>query len=149
MMHTRGRPEDWKALPPLPLGQVVSMVRSELRERKAAATAAGIEAGRLVVDPGLGFGKAFDENYPLLAHLDAIRSLGVPVLAGVSRKGFLGRTLAPLNGGTDAPASLRGTATIAALTAAALGGADIVRVHDVGAAVEASAIADAILSAAS
>ncbi len=147
LMHTRGRPEDWKSLPPLSQAEVVPMVLAELAERAATALHAGIRTQRLVLDPGFGFGKAFDENYPLLAHLDQVRGLGFPVLAGVSRKGFLGRTLARLNGGRDVPAAGRGHATLAATTAAILNGADIVRVHDVQAAAEAAAIADAVLAA--
>jgi dihydropteroate synthase len=145
VMHTRGRPEDWKELPALALDEVTPLVMQGLRERVDAALRAGIVAERIVVDPGLGFGKAFEENYSLLAHLDAVRALGYPVLAGVSRKGFLGRTLGALRGGPDAPAEGRGTATIAAMTAAILCGADVVRVHAVRDAVEAAAIADAVL----
>jgi dihydropteroate synthase len=141
LMHTRGRPEEWKTQASLARHQVVPLVVSELAERASAAQLAGILPGKLVLDPGFGFGKAFEENYLLLAHLDAIRALGFPVLAGVSRKAFLGRTLAPSNGGRDAPA------TVAAVTAAILSGAEIVRVHDVRAAAEAAAIADAILAA--
>ncbi len=147
LMHTRGRPEEWKSLPPLKHDDVVAMVIRELAERAAAARHAGIEPQRAVLDPGFGFGKAFEENYPLLGHLEELGALGFPVLAGVSRKGFLGRTLARLHGGKDVPAADRGHATLAAMTAAILNGADIVRVHDVKAAVEAAAIADAVLAA--
>jgi dihydropteroate synthase len=145
VMHTRGRPEEWKSLPTLGRDEVVPLVVRELQERLAVALSAGMKAERIVVDPGLGFGKAFEENYPLLAGLEALRDLRYPVLAGVSRKGFLGRTLAALRGGVDAPAEERGVATIAAVTAAILSGAALVRVHEVKAAVEAAAIADAVL----
>ncbi len=147
LMHTRGKPSEWKSLPALQHDEVAPLVISELGERIAAAKIAGIALERLVLDPGFGFGKAFDENYALLGHLDQVRALGFPVLAGVSRKGFLGRTLARLNSGQDVPASDRGHATLAATTAAILCGADIVRVHDVRPAVEAAAIADALLAA--
>jgi dihydropteroate synthase len=147
LMHTRGKPWEWKSLPPLRQNEVLPLVLQEMAERIEAARHAGIESQRLVLDPGFGFGKAFDENYTLLSHLDQVRLLGFPVLAGVSRKGFLGRTLAGLHGGQDAPASDRGSATLAATTAAILNGADIVRVHDVKPAAEAAAIADAILAA--
>jgi len=73
--------------------------------------------------------------------------LGRPLLAGVSRKSFLGRTLAPLYGGTDAPTDARETASLAAVVAAILHGASIVRVHAVRPAVEAARIADAVLAA--
>ncbi len=85
-------------------------------------------------------------NYPLLAHLEELRTLGQPLLAGVSRKSFLGRTLAPLFG-SEAPVNARENATLAATTAAILAGADMVRVHEVRPAVEAALIADAILAA--
>ena len=100
-----------------------------------------------MLDPGIGFGKAYENNYVLVARLEELRELGRPVLSGVSRKSFLGRTLASLRGGIDAPADERGNATIAALMASILAGADIVSVHDVRPAAEAAAIADAVLSA--
>ena len=147
LVHTRGRPEDWSGLPRLSANDVVTVVKSDLLARLSAGLAAGICAERIVLDPGLGFGKAFESNYPLLARLEELRDLGRPLLSGVSRKSFLGRTLAPLRGGVDAAASERGNATIAAVTASILAGADIVRVHDVRPAVEAAAIADAVLAA--
>jgi dihydropteroate synthase len=146
LMHTRGRPNEWRTLPRLEQAEVVPLVKSGLAERLAAATAAGIDPRRIALDPGFGFGKAMANNYPLLAHLDALRDLGHPLLAGVSRKSFLGRTLAPLNNNIDLPLDRRGPATLAATTAAILAGAHIVRVHDVRPAVEAARIADAILA---
>jgi len=147
LMHTRGRPEEWKSLPRLRADDVVGVVKDDLRRRLDRALAAGVAAERIVMDPGLGFGKAYESNYPLLAGLGEIRELGRPLLSGVSRKSFLGRTLAPFYGGIDAPANERGNATIAAVTASILAGADIVRVHDVCPAIEAAAIADAVLEA--
>jgi len=145
VMHTRGRPEDWQAQPHLDQDQVVPTVLRELSQRVNVALASGIDASRIVVDPGFGFGKVGDENYPLLAHLDEFRKSGYPLLAGVSRKGFLGRTLAPLYKNEPAGVHQRGNATLAASLAAVLNGADILRVHDVRPAVEAILIADAIL----
>jgi dihydropteroate synthase len=120
--------------------------------------AAGIRRERLVLDPGFGFGKTFESNYPLLARLYELRSLGQPLLAGVSRKAFLGRTLArrlanPEGGAgdgvlPDVPVEARANATVAAVAIAVINGADLVRVHDVAPAVEAAAIADAVLAAA-
>jgi dihydropteroate synthase len=146
LMHTRGHPEEWSALPPLELEAVVSLVKSELQERLNTALDAGIPAERIVLDPGLGFGKANESNYALLAHLNELRKLGRPLLSGPSRKSFLARTLATLRGGVDAPIEERANATVAAVTASILAGADIVRVHDVRPAVEAAAIADALLA---
>jgi dihydropteroate synthase len=147
LMHTRGRPEEWSKLPRLTSRDVVPIVQQELGERLEVAVGAGVERRRIVLDPGIGFGKAFESNYPLLARLGELRDLGHPLLSGVSRKSFLGRTLAPFFGGADADASQRGNATIAAVTASILAGADIIRVHDVRPAVEAAAIADAVLAA--
>jgi len=147
LMHTRGRPEEWSRLPRMNPDDAVAVVKSELRARLNAALGTGVRAERIVLDPGIGFGKAYESNYALLARLEELRDLGRPLLSGVSRKSFLGRTLAPLRGGVDAPADERGNATIAAVTASILAGADIVRVHDVRPAVEAAAIADATLAA--
>lgn len=143
LMHTRGRSGQWQTLPALAPDEIVPLVVRELGERSACAVEAGVMQGSVVIDPGLGFGKSFDENYPLLAGLGELRRLGYPILAGPSRKGFLGRTLRPLYG-RDAEPGDRGNATLAAITAAVLAGAHIVRVHDVKAAREAAAIADAI-----
>jgi dihydropteroate synthase len=149
LMHTRGRPEEWGVLPRLTADDAVAVVRSELQERLSKGLAAGVRQDRVVLDPGIGFGKAYESNYALVARLEELRDLGRPLLSGVSRKSFLGRTLAPLRGGVDAPADERGNATISAVTASILAGADIVRVHDVRPAVEAAAIADAVLAASS
>lgn len=142
LMHMRGRPAEWRTLPPL--DDPVGLVSGELRETAAAALAAGIARERIVLDPGFGFGKSFEENYPLLAHFDELRRLGFPLLAGVSRKSFIGRTLA--RNGSDAPPQERLYGSLAAMTAAILKGAHIVRVHDVKAAVQAAKIADRIES---
>jgi dihydropteroate synthase len=143
LMHTRGRSSEWRTQPQLPQEEVVPLVLRQLKERADAAVSAGVEASAIVLDPGFGFGKVLDENYPLLAHFDELHTLGYPLLAGVSRKGFLGRTLSQIYG-QDVPTDQRGHATVAALTAAVLGGAHLVRVHDVKPAREAVAIADAI-----
>lgn len=145
LMHTRGRPGEWRGLSTLAKDEVLPLVRKGLGKSLRTALDAGVEAERIVVDPGYGFGKSYEENYPLLARQCELRELGRPVLAGVSRKSFLGRSLAPMYGGENAPVTERGNATIAATTAAILAGAHIVRVHDVRPAVEAARIADAIL----
>jgi dihydropteroate synthase len=145
LMHTRGRSAEWRSLPPLADDEVVPLVKRELAASLKMAVDAGVERSRIALDPGYGFGKSFDENYPLLAHQHELRSLGQPILAGISRKSFLGRRLADLHGGADAPMTERGNATLAASTAAILAGAHMIRVHDVRPAVEAVRIADAIL----
>lgn len=147
LMHTRGRSAEWRDLPRLSNDEVVPLVKRELAASLEHAMNAGVERSYIALDPGYGFGKSFDENYPLLAHQDELRSLGCPLLVGVSRKSFLGRKLADLHGGADAPMDARRNATIAATTAAILAGAHIIRVHEVRPAVEAARIADAILNA--
>ena len=147
LTHTRGRPEEWASQPALASDGVLSTVRAGLAASMGAAAHAGIDAEAMVLDPGYGFGKRFDENYALLARQHELLDLGRPLLAGLSRKSFLGRTLAPLFVGKDAPPDARETASVAALVAAILHGASIVRVHNVRAAAEAARIADAILVA--
>jgi dihydropteroate synthase len=153
LMHTRGRPQDWPTLSPLPSEAVLPLVLKELAERLESATTAGILRNKIVLDPGFGFGKRLDENYPLLAHFDQLKQLDIPILAGVSRKGFLAHTLAQspslsilLEGATPSMDD-RLHATTAANVAAILAGAHILRTHDVRPAVEAAAIADQILAA--
>jgi dihydropteroate synthase len=153
LMHTRGRPEEWHEQPQLAPDELLATVRSGLAESLAAAAQAGIAMESIVLDPGYGFGKRLDENYALLARQAELLSLGRPLLAGLSRKSFLGRTLAPLHAGTTpnadsvpfAPVKAREAASIAALVAAILYGASIVRVHAVRPAVEAALIVDAVL----
>ena len=142
LMHTRGRPEEWHSLPPI--GDSVLMVKRELRQWAEAATLAGIKRDRLVLDPGFGFGKRFEENYPLLAHFAELQQMGFPLLAGVSRKSFIGRTLA--RDGNDAGVAERLYGTLAAETALILKGAHIIRTHDVRSAMEAARVADAIVA---
>ena len=147
LMHARGRPAEWKSLPRLRPEEVVPLVKRELAERQAAAIEAGIAPEHIVLDPGFGFGKMQDANYSLLRGLPELATLGQPLLAGVSRKSFLGHTLAPLYGAANAPVPAREHATLAATTIAILMGASIVRVHAVRETVEAAMIADAALAA--
>jgi dihydropteroate synthase len=146
LMHTRGRPDEWRSLPALKPDEVMETVRDGLAASLAAAQRARIAEESVVLDPGYGFGKRFEENYALLARQGELLALGRPLMAGVSRKSFLGHALAGLRKGQTATVAERETASIAAMTAAILHGASVVRVHDVGAAVEAAAIADAVLS---
>lgn len=147
LSHTRGRPDQWRTQPQLAPDAVLALVREGLSASIDAAAAAGIPPEAIVVDPGYGFGKRFGENYALLARQQELLNLGLPILAGLSRKSFLGHTLATLFGGQPAPPTARENASIAALVAAILEGACIVRVHAVRAAVEAAYIADAVLEA--
>jgi dihydropteroate synthase len=147
LAHTRGRPEEWRAQAQLQPDALLTLVRDGLTASVAAARQAGVAENAIVLDPGYGFGKRLDENYALLQRQDELFALGRPLLVGLSRKSFLGHTLAPLYGGKTAPVDARETASVAALTAAILKGASIVRVHAVRPAVEAARIADALLAA--
>ncbi|HEY5211630.1 MAG TPA: dihydropteroate synthase [Acidobacteriaceae bacterium] len=148
LMHARGRPSDWQSLPPLRGREVVPMVFGGLCEQLAEAEAMGISTERIVVDPGFGFGKRGAENFALLAGLGRLRELGRPLLIGLSRKGFLAEAVQPVQKQGQEPAEARRIATVAANVAAIMAGAHVLRVHDMQAAREASAVADALLSAA-
>ena len=150
MMHSRGRPTEWGSLPPI--GDPVLMVKRELRQWAETATLAGIKRDRIVLDPGFGFGKRFEENYPLLAHFAELQQMGFPLMAGVSRKAFIGRMLARncrgnnINISEDAEISERLYGTLAAETTLILKGAHIIRTHDVRSAVDAARVADAVVA---
>jgi dihydropteroate synthase len=151
LMHTRGRPSEWRTQPALAASEVVPLVLDELRQRTAGALKAGVAREKIVVDPGFGFGKIRDENYPLLACFSELHVLGYPLLAGLSRKSFL-RVQPSTAWRTDTAQEAQGSllsATLAANTAAILAGAHIVRVHDVAEARASADVADAILSATS
>jgi dihydropteroate synthase len=141
LMHTRGTPQTWPTLPPLASPEILPLVLSGLRQSIAAATAAGIPRNQVVLDPGFGFGKLGAENYTLLARLEALRPLNLPILAGISRKSFLSKSIPQVTAETQLHT------TLAANTAAILAGAHLLRVHAPRPAREAATIADAILNA--
>jgi dihydropteroate synthase len=141
LMHTRGRPQEWRDLPPS--ADIVAEVKADLRDYAQSAMTRGIAKDQIMLDVGIGFGKKFEQNYPLLAGLDQLQDLGFPLLVGTSRKSFIGRTLAV--DGKDAPPDQRLHGSLAAMTASILNGAHMVRVHDVKPAVEAVKIADEVL----
>jgi dihydropteroate synthase len=124
LMHMRGEPKTMQAEPVY--ADVVAEVREFLGARLAACVAAGIPRDRVAIDPGFGFGKTVEHNLALLRHLDAIAALGLPVLAGWSRKSSLGRI-------TGRAPEERLAGSLAAALIAAQHGAKIVRVHDVAA----------------
>jgi dihydropteroate synthase len=148
LMHSRGRPDEWRTQPALERESVLPLVRDGLAGSLDAALEAGIFKDAVVLDPGYGFGKRFEENYALLARQADLLVLGRPLLAGLSRKSFLTRTLAKSfdYGQERVGVASRETASIAALVSSILRGASMVRVHQVRAAVEAAAIADAVLA---
>lgn len=143
LMHTRGRPQEWRDLPAS--ADILVEVKKDLRDYAKTALNQGITHEHIMLDVGIGFGKKFDQNYPLLAGLDQLHELGFPLLVGTSRKSFIGRTLA--RNGQDASADQRLHGSLAAMTASMLNGAHMVRVHDVKPAVEAAKIADEVLRA--
>ena len=143
LTHMRGRPEEWKDLPPI--GDPVLLVKRELRQWAQDGILAGIKRDCLVVDPGFGFGKRFAENYPLVARFAQLQEMGFPILVGTSRKSFIGRALAV--NGQDAPTDRRLYGTLATETVLIVLGAHIVRTHDVKATTEVVKIADAIVAA--
>lgn len=134
--HMRGTPENWAKLPPLP--DVMGTILHDLDATIHRARGAGIERSRIVIDPGLGFGKRKDQNSEIIAHLSQMARLDLPILIGPSRKSFLAQS-------TD---QLTAFATASAVAACILGGAHIVRVHDVRDMRAAADIADAILHSA-
>ena len=144
LMHTRGRPDEWATQPLLDSNALLATVQDGLQASLENALTAGIDPEAIVLDPGYGFGKRGDENFALLARQQELLSLGRPLLAGLSRKSFLGKALAPVYQGNPAPVESRETASLAALVAAILNGASMVRVHQVRPAVEAALIADAL-----
>ncbi len=141
LMHWRGHSRQMYAR--AEYGDVVTEVCAELSARVDAAVAAGVDAGRLVLDPGLGFAKQGSHNWALLAELPRVVALGLPVLVGASRKSFLGRLLAGADG-TPRPAAGRDAATLATTVLAAEAGAWGVRVHDAAASADAVATVAAV-----
>jgi dihydropteroate synthase len=127
-------------------GDVVADVCGELTERVADLCARGVGRDQLILDPGFGFAKLAEHNWSLLAHLDAVQSLGHPVLVGASRKTFLGRLGVP-EGGEPRPPAQRDAATAATSVIAALAGAWAVRVHDVASSVDALRVVAAVRTA--
>jgi dihydropteroate synthase len=127
-MHMRGTPESMQNRPRY--GDVVDEVAAFLRERVSALAARGVASERIVVDPGIGFGKSVAHNIELLRRQHELLALGQPVLIGWSRKSTLGAI-------TGRSVGQRQAASVAAALAAVQGGARILRVHDVAATVDA------------
>ncbi len=146
LMHMLGRPKTMQENPQY--DDVAKEVHDFLAGRIEAATDAGVERNRIIIDPGIGFGKLLEHNLALLGHIEVLVELGVPVMVGPSRKRFIGElgstglSQAPL--GKPVPPEHRLGGTIAAVLAACRGGANIFRVHDVAAVVQALKVARAI-----
>jgi len=138
LMHMRGEPRTMQKGPFA--RDVMRDVKAGLRRAIAIARRAGVATSRVVLDPGLGFGKSYEQNFALLARLSELGRMGFPLVVGASRKSFVGRAL----GGAEKTERIWGTA--AAVTASILGGAHIVRVHDVAEMAQVARVADAVLS---
>ncbi len=143
LMHMRGEPRTMQA------GgfarDVMQDVMQGLRKSASVARKSGVRKSQIILDPGIGFGKSFAQNYELLQKLPQLAKLGYPLLVGTSRKGFLGATLA--REGKPAPPEERIWGTAATVTASILNGAHIVRVHDVAEMVQVARVADCLLDA--
>lgn len=137
IMHMQGKPGDMQNNPSY--GDVVGDITKFLRERCEFGINSGISKDKIIVDPGIGFGKTAEHNLEIIRRLREFKSLGFPVLMGVSRKSFIGNVL-------ELPVEDRLEGTLAAVTACVMNGANIVRVHDVREARRAVQIADAISS---
>ena len=140
LMHSRGRPEEWRTQ--ASVADIVVLVKRELREWADAASNAGVKRERIVVDPGFGFGKNFEENHPMLRRLEEFHQLRYPLLAGVSRKSFVGRMIA--RSGKDAALGERTYGSVATETVAILKGVHIIRTHEVRACRDAARVADVV-----
>ena len=143
LMHMRGRPRTMQQGPFA--RDVLKDVARALRAAVARARKARLPKSQLILDPGIGFGKSFAQNYELLARLRELAALGCPLLVGTSRKAFIGATLGQAS--KPLPPEQRVWGTAATVTAAILGGAHIVRVHDVAEMVQVARVADALLAA--
>jgi dihydropteroate synthase len=139
LMHMRGEPRTMQKQPFA--RNAVRDVLSGLKRSIAIARRAGVTKSQIIVDPGIGFGKSFEQNYELIARLPEIARLGFPILIGTSRKGFLGKTL------DGKPPEERIWGTAATVAASILAGAHIVRVHDVNEMVQVARVADKVLAA--
>jgi dihydropteroate synthase len=140
LMHMRGEPRTMQRGPFA--RDVVPDVTLGLRESVAKARKAGVAKSQIILDPGIGFGKSYAQNYELIEKLPQLAVLGYPLLVGTSRKGFLGATLE--RGGKPAPPEERIWGTAATVTASILGGAHIVRVHEVAEMVQVARVADRV-----
>ncbi len=142
LMHMRGTPGTMQTMPFA--RDVLKDVAQGLRRSVAIARRAGASKSQIVLDPGIGFGKSFAHNYELLRKLPELAKLGYPLLVGTSRKGFLGKTLS--SKGKPAPADARIWGTAATVAASILGGAHIVRVHDVAEMTQVARVSDQVVS---
>jgi len=142
LMHMRGTPRTMQRGPFA--RDVVRDTMTGLREALVRARRAGLEKSRILLDPGIGFGKSHEQNFEILARLPEFARLGCPIVIGTSRKAFLGKALAK-PGEPPLPPNERILGTLATVTASILGGTHIVRVHDVAEIARVARVTDAIV----
>jgi dihydropteroate synthase len=138
LMHMRGDPATMQVIAPSP--DIFAEIESDLRKAISEASRRGVSPGRIIIDPGIGFGKTLEQNLAILNNLDRFESLDLPLMIGTSRKSFIGRLTGRL-----ADERIFGTAASVAIAIAR--GAHLVRVHDVREMAEVARIADAITDA--
>jgi dihydropteroate synthase len=144
LMHSRGTPATMHRLPPV--ADIMHEVTTSLSASVKMAERRGVKRESIAIDPGIGFGKSQEQNVELIDKLDLLKAAfsDLPILIGTSRKSFIGRILAD-EAGDAAPLDRRMYGSMASIAAAVMKGADIVRVHDVKAAIETVKVIDAIL----
>jgi len=140
LMHMKGTPKDMQANPTYNdlFGEIMGFLSKAIDQ----AVKIGIKRNLIIIDPGIGFGKSFDNNLNIIKELNKFRTLGQPILVGTSNKSFIGHVL-------DLPVESRETGTMATIAAAVINGANIIRAHNVKAARETVTIIDAIKSGSS
>jgi len=136
IMHIKGTPKDMQQNPTY--DALIPEIMDYLRERMMIAKEAGVAEDRIIIDPGIGFGKTVEHNLKIISHLDEFADLERPILIGPSRKSFIGKTLG------DLPVTERLEGTAAAIAIGIFNGANIIRVHDVKEMVRVARMADAI-----
>lgn len=138
LMHMRGDPATMQKIEPSP--NIFAEIESDLAAAIRVAESRGVNRDRMIIDPGIGFGKTMEQNLAILNHLERFDGFNLPLMIGTSRKSFIGRI-------TGRPEDDRAFGSAASIAIAVLRGAHLVRVHDVRQMVEAARIADAIISA--
>ncbi len=140
LMHMKGTPKDMQANPTYNdlFGEIMGFLSKAIDQ----AVKIGIKRNLIIIDPGIGFGKSFDDNLNIIKELNKFRTLGQPILVGTSNKSFIGHVL-------DLPVESRETGSMATIAAAVINGANIIRAHNVKAARETATIIDAIKSGSS
>ena len=138
LMHMRGTPVNMQTLPPSP--DILGEIEVWAQEAVARAETSGVSSDKIILDPGIGFGKTAAQNFEILRNLDRLCAAGFPILVGTSRKSFIGSTV-------NKPAGELVLGTGATVAASIVLGAHIVRVHDVAAMREIADVADAIVGA--